>query len=41
MKRQALANGKWFDIETATQWDHQKLYRSRTGKWVLHHWSQW
>lgn len=30
-------------ISTATgsQWDHQVLYRTAQGRWVLHHWSQW
>ena len=61
MKRQALDNGKWFDLDSATafaeeatfdgnnyiseatgsQWDHQELYRTKSGKWILHHWTQW
>ena len=37
----------WFDgnnhISSATgsQWDHQELYRTKNGKWVLRSWSQW
>jgi hypothetical protein len=26
---------------TGTQWDHEELYRTATGRWVLHAWSQW
>jgi len=26
---------------TGTQWDHESLYRTRRGRWVLHWWSQW
>ena len=26
---------------TSSQWDHQWLYRTASGRWVLHHWSQY
>jgi len=26
---------------TGSQWDHQRLYRTGQGRWVLHCWSQW
>ena len=28
-------------IPTGSQWDHQALYRTAGGRWVLHGWSQW
>ena len=28
-------------IATGSQWDHQVLYRTKGGRWVLHSWSQW
>jgi len=61
MRRQALDNGKWFDLDSAqcweeytwfngsnhisyatgSQWEHETLYRTRGGKWVLNHWSNY
>lgn len=26
---------------TGSQWEHEALYYTRKGKWVLNHWSQW
>jgi hypothetical protein len=26
---------------TGSQWDHEELYRTAGGRWILHHWSQW
>lgn len=26
---------------TGSQWDHEVLYRTAGGRWVLHRWSQW
>lgn len=26
---------------TRTQWDHEALYRTKGGRWILHSWSQW
>ena len=26
---------------TGSQWDHEALYRTTKGAWVLHSWSQW
>ena len=28
-------------IATGSQWDHERLYRSAKGKWLLRAWSQW
>lgn len=28
-------------IATGSQWDHQALYRTAGGRWVLNCWSQW
>lgn len=28
-------------IATGSQWDHEKLYRTASGKWILHSWSQY
>lgn len=28
-------------LATGTQWDHEWLYRTRSGAYVLHWWSQW
>jgi len=28
-------------IATGSQWDHEALYRTAGGRWVLHGWSQW
>jgi len=35
-------NGRnWVSLATGTPWDHQRLYRTKTGRWVLHSWTQW
>lgn len=26
---------------TGSQWDHEELYRTASGRWVKHWWSQW
>jgi hypothetical protein len=26
---------------TRSQWEHEKLYVTRKGRFILHHWSQW
>jgi hypothetical protein len=26
---------------TGSQWDHEALYRTKSGTWVIHSWSQW
>lgn len=61
MKRQAIGDGHWFDLDAAEQigegtrfdgrnhvslatggqWEHESLYVTRTGRFVLNHWSQW
>lgn len=28
-------------VNTGSQWDHEKLYRTKSGRWVLCSWSQW
>ena len=28
-------------LATGSQWDHEELYRTRGGRWILHSWSQW
>lgn len=28
-------------VATGSQWNHQKLHRSRKGRYYLEHWSQW
>ena len=28
-------------VNTGSQWDHEQLYKTAKGKWVLHSWSQW
>jgi hypothetical protein len=35
-------NGKnYISKATDDQWEHERLYRTKGGNWVLHHWSQW
>jgi hypothetical protein len=31
----------WISIATGTQWDHERLYRSKKGRYYLEHTSQW
>jgi hypothetical protein len=28
-------------LATGGQWEHERLYRTAGGRWVLNHWSQW
>ncbi|KZS63109.1 ribbon-helix-helix domain-containing protein [Mycobacterium kansasii] len=28
-------------VPTGSQWEHEHLFRTRGGRWVLHCWSQW
>ena len=28
-------------LATGTQWDHETLYRTKSGRWIKHWWSQW
>lgn len=43
----AFAEAREFDgrnmisLATGSQWDHETLYRTKGGRWVLNHWSQW
>ena len=31
----------YISCATGSQWDHEEIYRTKSGRWVLHHWSQW
>jgi hypothetical protein len=46
MKRQALDDGRWFNLDGAESWpdrpnpspmatDHETLYRTEAGRWIL------
>jgi hypothetical protein len=26
---------------TGSQWEHEALFRTASGKWIINHWSQW
>lgn len=28
-------------VATGSQWEHEELYLTRGGAWILHSWSQW
>lgn len=28
-------------LATGSQWDHETLYRTESGRWIKHSWSQW
>jgi hypothetical protein len=28
-------------VATGSQWNHEELYLTRSGTWILHSWSQW
>lgn len=28
-------------LATGSQWEHEQLYRTKSGRWVLNTWSQW
>ena len=28
-------------LATGSQWEHETLYRTKSGRWIVHHWSQW
>src|SRR6476469_265050 len=28
-------------VNSGSQWEHEALYRTAQGRWVLHWWSQW
>jgi len=28
-------------LATGSQWEHEVLYRTAGGRWILHNWSQW
>ncbi|WP_038040171.1 hypothetical protein [Thermorudis peleae] len=31
----------WVSKATGSQWDHEELYRTKSGRWIRHWWSQW
>lgn len=31
----------FISVNTGSQWDHECLYRTPKGVWILHDWSQW
>jgi len=31
----------WISLATSSQTEHERLYRTKSGKWVLKEWSQW
>jgi hypothetical protein len=39
--RPALERQNHISLATGTQWDHEILYRTKSGKWILYAWSQW
>ncbi len=46
-KAERFSEATWWDgsnhvsVATGSQWDHQVLYRTKGGRWVLHSWPQW
>lgn len=46
-KAESFQEATWWDgnnhisIATGSQWDHEALYRTVGGRWVLRFWSQW
>jgi len=46
-KAERFDEGDWWDgsnhvsSATGSQWDHEELYRTAAGRWILHWWSQW
>lgn len=46
-KAKCFDESSWFDGSnhishaTGSQWEHEALYRTRGGRWILHSWSQW
>ena len=28
-------------VATGSQWEHERLFKTAKGRWVLHHWSNW
>ncbi len=51
IKRQSTGDGRWFNLATAQKFcdsfddegrtEHEDLYRTAGGHWVLNHWSQY
>jgi hypothetical protein len=31
----------WISVATGSQWEHEALYKTRMGMWVLRRWSEW
>ena len=31
----------YISLATNSQWDHEQLFRTKSGAWILHHWSNY
>lgn len=46
-KAKCFAEDTWWNgnnhvsVNTGDQFAHEKLYRTKKGRWILHSWSQW
>ena len=41
-KEESDHNGQnWISRATGSQWEHETLYRTKGGRFVLNHWSNW
>lgn len=46
-KAESFEEARWWNGNnhisraTGSQWEHEVLYRTVGGKWILYHWSQW
>lgn len=46
-KAEAFAEGTWWNGSnhvsraTSSQFEHEVLYRTAGGRWIVYHWSQW
>jgi len=46
-RAEVFEEATWWDgrnhrsCATGSQWEHEALYRTASGRWVLHHWSQY
>ena len=41
-EEESLWNGNnHISCATGSQWGHEELYRTASGRWILHNWSQW
>jgi len=38
----SLAGGsRWGHLDTGSRWEHELLFRTAGGRWVVNHWSRW